>query len=131
MWVEEDIRAGAKGIIIVIHHTIIALDPAFFIILKSPPIEKRSHHSSILVADFFLGGMALLKLTTVQLSSSRIGKSQILFQGRKHVVRKVGGDGDWRRLRREMAGEGNIGLVKEKDDRDEKGGKHVGESKRN
>ena len=34
----------------------------------------------------------------------------------------VGGDGDWRRLRREIAGERNIGLVKEKDDRDEKGG---------
>ena len=102
MWVEVDIRAGAKGIIIVIHHTIIALNPAFFIILKLPPIEQRSHNSSILVADFFLRGMALLNLTSVQLSSSRTGKSQILFQGRKHVVRNVGGDGDWRRLKREI-----------------------------
>ena len=78
MWVEVDIRAGAKGIIIVIHHTIIALNPAFFIILKLPPIKQRSHNSSILVADFFLRGMALLNLTSVQLSSSRTGKSQIL-----------------------------------------------------
>ena len=92
MWVEVDIRAGAKGIIIVIHHTIIALNPAFFIILKLPPIKQRSHNSSIL--DFSLRGMALLNLTTVQLSSSRIGKSQILFQGRKHVVKKVGRDRD-------------------------------------
>ena len=60
MWVEVDIRAGAKGIIIVIHHTIIALNPDFFIILKLPPIEQRSHISSILVADFFLRGMAVL-----------------------------------------------------------------------
>ena len=84
MWVEVDIRAGAKGIIIVIHHTIIALNPAFFIILKLPLIEQRSPNSSIL--DFSMRGMALLKLTTVQPSSSRIGKSQILFQGRKHEV---------------------------------------------
>ena len=53
MWVEVDIRPGAKGIIIVIHHTIIALDPAFFIILKLieqriESIEQRSHNSSIL-----------------------------------------------------------------------------------
>ena len=61
MWVEVDIRAGAKGIIIVIrHHTIIALNPDFFIILNLPPIEQRSHISSILVADFFLRGMAVL-----------------------------------------------------------------------
>ena len=42
-------------------------------------------------------------------------------------LKKVGGDRDWRRLRREIAEEGNIGPVKEKDGKE---GGHLGESKR-